>query len=182
MGSGGALHRKQIRDGHRSWPASAPHPCAGTDRRGRRAVYLVPPEPFRGGKKVRAAITLDTPQIGDYVTRTDQAGPAFLHGDLMFRHVFVKEGRLAGIIDWGDAVVTDRHYELEPVPQTSAVVSLAMAVVAATVGWAPFSSGAFPGSMLPLMSRNSSEVAGVAASAAATLIPPTTTPAGCSVP
>ena len=26
--------------------------------------------------------------------------------------MFVENGRLAGIIDWGDAIVTDRHYEL----------------------------------------------------------------------
>ena len=26
--------------------------------------------------------------------------------------MFVKDGRLVGIIDWGDTVVTDRHYEL----------------------------------------------------------------------
>ena len=26
--------------------------------------------------------------------------------------MFVENGRLAGIIDWGDAMVTDRHYEL----------------------------------------------------------------------
>ena len=27
-------------------------------------------------------------------------------------HAFVENGRLTGIIDWGDAMVTDRHYEL----------------------------------------------------------------------
>ena len=27
-----------------------------------------------------------------------------VHGDLMFRHVFVEDGRLTGIVDWGDAV------------------------------------------------------------------------------
>jgi aminoglycoside phosphotransferase (APT) family kinase protein len=34
-----------------------------------------------------------------------------VHGDVMHRHVFVDEGRLLGVIDWGDAIVTDRHYE-----------------------------------------------------------------------
>ena len=29
----------------------------------------------------------------------------------MHRYVFVENGRLAGMIDWGDAMVTDRHYE-----------------------------------------------------------------------
>ncbi|MBA2631594.1 MAG: phosphotransferase [Chloroflexi bacterium] len=36
----------------------------------------------------------------------------FAHGDLGARQVFVENGRLSGIIDWGDAMVTDRHHEL----------------------------------------------------------------------
>ena len=62
-------------------------------------------------------------QIDDYLAeslRLPMQAPApahhnsrcFVHGDLMFRHVFVADGRLTGIIDWGDAMVTDRHYEL----------------------------------------------------------------------
>jgi len=50
-------------------------------------------------------------QIDDYLDRLGPFDPVFLHGDMMFRHVFVEKGRLAGIIDWGDAMVTDRHYE-----------------------------------------------------------------------
>jgi aminoglycoside phosphotransferase len=34
------------------------------------------------------------------------------NGDLVATHAYVEEGRLVGIIDWGDTVVTDRHYEL----------------------------------------------------------------------
>ena len=51
-------------------------------------------------------------QIDDFVAGMDQGNTVFVHGDLMFRHVFVEDGRLAGIIDWGDALVADRHYEL----------------------------------------------------------------------
>ena len=51
-------------------------------------------------------------QIDDYVDGTHRDDRVFLHGDLMFRHVFVEDGRLAGVIDWGDALVADRHYEL----------------------------------------------------------------------
>lgn len=51
-------------------------------------------------------------QIDDYLAGADRDDRVFLHGDLMFRHVFVEDGRLAGIIDWGDALVTDRHCEL----------------------------------------------------------------------
>ncbi len=36
----------------------------------------------------------------------------FVHGDLTANHVYVENGRLAGLIDWGDALVTDRHNEL----------------------------------------------------------------------
>ena len=51
-------------------------------------------------------------QADDYVAGTDSSGGVFVHGDLMFRHIFVADDRLAGTIDRGDALVTDRHYEL----------------------------------------------------------------------
>lgn len=51
-------------------------------------------------------------QVEGYLARLGPHDPVFVHGDLMFRHVFVEDGRLAGMIDWGDAMVTDRHYEL----------------------------------------------------------------------
>jgi len=51
-------------------------------------------------------------QIDDFVAGMDWGDTVFVHGDLMFRHVFVEDGRLSGIIDWGDALVADRHYEL----------------------------------------------------------------------
>jgi Ser/Thr protein kinase RdoA (MazF antagonist) len=52
------------------------------------------------------------PQIEDFLARFDSSDRVLVHGDLMDRHVFVDDGRLAGIIDWGDAIETDRHYEL----------------------------------------------------------------------
>jgi aminoglycoside phosphotransferase (APT) family kinase protein len=51
-------------------------------------------------------------QIDHYLARLGPPQRVFVHGDLMSRHVFVDDGRLTGIIDWGDAMVTDRHYEL----------------------------------------------------------------------
>jgi aminoglycoside phosphotransferase (APT) family kinase protein len=51
-------------------------------------------------------------QIEDYLSRLGPFDEVFCHGDLVADHVFVENGRLAGIIDWGDAMVTDRHYEL----------------------------------------------------------------------
>jgi len=34
------------------------------------------------------------------------------NGDIVANHAYIEGGRLVGIIDWGDTVVTDRHYEL----------------------------------------------------------------------
>ena len=51
-------------------------------------------------------------QIDDYLARLGTFGCIFVHGDLVASHVFVDNGRLSGIIDWGDAMVTDPHYEL----------------------------------------------------------------------
>lgn len=52
-------------------------------------------------------------QVEDFLARV---GPrddrVFVHGDLVGAHVFVERGRLAGLIDWGDAGAADRHYEL----------------------------------------------------------------------
>jgi len=51
-------------------------------------------------------------QAADYVARHLPSDQVFTNGDIMHRHVFVNGGRLSGIIDWGDASVMDRHYEL----------------------------------------------------------------------
>jgi hygromycin-B 7''-O-kinase len=51
-------------------------------------------------------------QIDAYLARLEPFDRVFCHGDLVANHVLVEKGRLVGIIDWGDAMVTDRHYEL----------------------------------------------------------------------
>lgn len=51
-------------------------------------------------------------QIDDYLARLEPFDRVFVHGDLVATHTFVDNGSLTGIIDWGDAMVTDRHYEL----------------------------------------------------------------------
>ena len=51
-------------------------------------------------------------QVDDYLTRLAPFEDVFTHGDLVKMHTFVENGRFSGIIDWGDAMVTDRHYEL----------------------------------------------------------------------
>jgi hygromycin-B 7''-O-kinase len=52
------------------------------------------------------------PQIDDYLARLEPFDRAFVHGDLVAMHTFVEGGRLTGIIDWGDAMVAERHFEL----------------------------------------------------------------------
>ncbi|ALS29584.1 hygromycin-B kinase [Paenibacillus sp. 32O-W] len=51
-------------------------------------------------------------QIDDYLARLGPFDRVFVNSDVVALHVFVENGRLSGIIDWGDAMVTDRHYEL----------------------------------------------------------------------
>jgi len=52
------------------------------------------------------------PQIDDYLARLGPFDRVLVHSDLVAAHAFVENGRITGIIDWGDATVTDRHYEL----------------------------------------------------------------------
>jgi len=51
-------------------------------------------------------------QVDGYLARLRPFDRVFVHGDLVANHAYVENGRLTGIIDWGDAVVTDRHYEI----------------------------------------------------------------------
>lgn len=51
-------------------------------------------------------------QIGEYLEMLAPFDNVFQNGDIMHRHVFVEDGVYSGIIDWGDAIVTDRHYDL----------------------------------------------------------------------
>jgi len=51
-------------------------------------------------------------EVDAYLAGLEPFDRVFVHGDLVAAHVFVEDGRLAGIIDWGDAMVADRHYEL----------------------------------------------------------------------
>ncbi|MFC7625240.1 phosphotransferase family protein [Microlunatus sp. GCM10028923] len=52
-------------------------------------------------------------QVGDYLAPIG-ARRSLTHGDLTEDHLFVDDRTLKGIIDWGDAQVTDPCYELPP--------------------------------------------------------------------
>jgi hygromycin-B 7''-O-kinase len=51
-------------------------------------------------------------QAAAYVEGLPPFDDVVVHGDLVAMHVFVEDGRVTGLIDWADALVTDRHYEL----------------------------------------------------------------------
>ena len=51
-------------------------------------------------------------QAAAFVARYPPDHPVFVHQDIVANHLFVTAGRLSGIIDWGDAMVADRHTEL----------------------------------------------------------------------
>jgi len=51
-------------------------------------------------------------QAAAYVDRLPPSEEVVVHGDLVAMHVFVEDGHVTGLIDWADALVTDRHYEL----------------------------------------------------------------------
>lgn len=51
-------------------------------------------------------------QVDSFVSNIELNGNVFVHSDLTARHVFVEDGQLSGIIDWGDGAVFDKHYEL----------------------------------------------------------------------
>lgn len=51
-------------------------------------------------------------QVADFVAAYEPAPGRLVHADVTQDHVFVQDGGLAGLIDWGDAMVCDPHYDL----------------------------------------------------------------------
>lgn len=51
-------------------------------------------------------------QVEAYLAKLGPVDAVFTHGDITANHVFVENGRFAGIIDWGDAMLADRHTEV----------------------------------------------------------------------
>ena len=51
-------------------------------------------------------------QVDSFIARLDEFDRCFVNGNMVATHVFIDNGHLSGIIDWGDATVADRHYEL----------------------------------------------------------------------
>jgi hypothetical protein len=51
-------------------------------------------------------------QVDGFMAKLDDFDRCFVNGDMVGTHVFIENGHLTGIIDWGDATITDKHYEL----------------------------------------------------------------------
>jgi len=51
-------------------------------------------------------------QIDDFLAALPPFDSVLVNSDIVLMHIFINKGRLSGIIDWGDAAITDRHYEL----------------------------------------------------------------------
>lgn len=82
-----------------------------------RPGHAAVPEDWQGVDVAAAARRSSLPerliaQIDGFLARIGPPDPVLVHGDLVANHVYVSGGRLAGVIDWGDAVVADRHLEL----------------------------------------------------------------------
>ncbi len=82
-----------------------------------RPIRVMPPTDLPVADIVAAARRSSLPRhlipgIRGFLARLRPFDRVFVHGDLVDNHIYVEGGRLSGIIDWGDAVVIDRHYEL----------------------------------------------------------------------
>ncbi|WP_419419763.1 phosphotransferase [Legionella sp. D16C41] len=51
-------------------------------------------------------------QVDNFIAKLNDFDSCFVNSDMVATHIFIENGHLSGIIDWGDATVTDRHYEL----------------------------------------------------------------------
>jgi aminoglycoside phosphotransferase len=51
-------------------------------------------------------------QIPSYLDDYRVGSRCMVHADLTEDHIFVRDGKLIGVIDWGDAMITDPYYEL----------------------------------------------------------------------
>lgn len=51
-------------------------------------------------------------QVPGFLAGIPDSPPVFVHGDLVQNHLYVADGALAGVIDWGDALAADPLLEL----------------------------------------------------------------------
>jgi aminoglycoside phosphotransferase (APT) family kinase protein len=51
-------------------------------------------------------------QIDDFVSDYHPTATCLVHGDVTEDHIFIERGEIIGLIDWGDAMITDPFYDL----------------------------------------------------------------------
>lgn len=52
------------------------------------------------------------PQVNEFLKSLPPFDNVLVNSDIVLMHIFINNSHLSGIIDWGDAAITDRHYEL----------------------------------------------------------------------
>ena len=82
------------------------------------APHSVPPIESLGDLDVKRSLSISSlpshlvAQADAYIRDHKSSTRVLVHGDLCASHVFVADGTLSAIIDWGDALCADPHYEL----------------------------------------------------------------------
>lgn len=51
-------------------------------------------------------------QVPEYLAAWRSRDPVLVHGDLVGNQIWVRDGELEGVLDWGDALVADPYFEL----------------------------------------------------------------------
>jgi hypothetical protein len=95
-------------------PVSDALPSLPPHLRAQAAAYAVrlAPEGAPGVPAPEGAPGVPAPEGAPGVPAPEGAPGVFVHLDLCAQHVFVAQGRLCGLIDWGDALAGDPHLEL----------------------------------------------------------------------
>ena len=95
-------------------PADAPHnPYRGVPLEQRRATFEQRVARLAGRTDLVSASVLDA--WGDALAAAPETNPTWIHGDPHPRNVLVVDGRLSGVIDWGDVARGDRAADLAAV-------------------------------------------------------------------
>jgi aminoglycoside phosphotransferase (APT) family kinase protein len=132
---------------HTPAPAAAPsNPVRGVALQQRASTIE---EPMRRLAAMSGSIiTTDTYRVWQAALAAPiDVGPTWLHGDLHARNVIVNEGRITGIIDWGDISAGDRATDLaaiwmlfaDPEARSRALISsgsITQATYLRAKGWA----------------------------------------------
>jgi hygromycin-B 7''-O-kinase len=74
-------------------------------------------------------------QIPKFLQHINSFDRVITHGDMVGMHIFIDDTNLSGIIDWGDATFTDRHYELGKLTNMFPCDKLLLTTLLDTANW-----------------------------------------------